>query len=171
MVLIISNNKRNNENFKDNRKVDQQYNVSKISFTYSQDSNNVLSHIIGVSNTEVKGRDKHSQGDLDQSINNNTGEKMDCNNKDLKIVNHYLDPDGSDFRREFWNLIESGVGDNMIIWLYKSDINTNPNTIPTLESVGTGESINHNLNQNSRTESDEEINKHKHDEEQIETGI
>ena len=99
-------------------------NISPSTIGVSNNTEDTSHHIIGVSNTEDKGKDKHMRGDLDQSINNFTGGKLDCNHKNLKIVNHYLDPDNPDFSRDYWNLIKLGVDDNMTIWSYKSDMST-----------------------------------------------
>ena len=143
--------------FKDNYKVDQQYNESKNSHTYSQDPINVPPHIIDVSNTENKGKNKHWRGYLDQTNNKIAGGKQDCNNNDLKIIKQYLDSDSSDFNREYWDLIESGVDDKMNIWSYKIDKRTNPVTIPWIKSVYTDKNMSHTLTQNTMIESVEEI--------------
>ena len=61
-------------------------------------------------------------------VNNNIANN---NNKDLTGDKHYLDPDDPNFVRDYWNLLESGVDDGLIIWSYNNinSINVSPSKV------------------------------------------
>ena len=67
-------------------------------------------------------------------------------------INHYLDPNDLDFNRDYWSLIESGVDNDLIVWSYKSDVSTNPCTVPPLINIDSDTNITHTPIQNSIAE-------------------